>query len=119
MVYSCSIDSFIARLFTSYITWVLKSLSSFADLTVASVPICNILKLYPDGLKLSKLKEAVKKKCGYDLEVFCYQVGYSDIFSCLQEIPELVINRNKNRNCRVRLKSGKKCNGWTNRCLDK
>ncbi|XP_034278974.1 mucin-2-like isoform X2 [Pantherophis guttatus] len=75
------------------------------DLTVASVPICSILKLYPDGLKLSKLKEEVKKKCGYDLEVFCYQVGFSDIVSCLQEIPELVISRNKNRNCRIQLKS--------------
>uniref|UniRef100_A0A2D4HS18 HTH OST-type domain-containing protein n=1 Tax=Micrurus lemniscatus lemniscatus TaxID=129467 RepID=A0A2D4HS18_MICLE len=75
-----------------------------ADLTVVSVPICNILKLHPDGLKLSKLKEAVKKKCGYDLEVFCYRVGFCDIVSCLQEIPELIINRNKNRNCRIQLK---------------
>ncbi|XP_013923850.1 PREDICTED: uncharacterized protein LOC106550458 isoform X2 [Thamnophis sirtalis] len=76
-----------------------------ADLTVASVPICSILKLYPDGLKLSKLKEAVKKKCGYDLYVFCFLVGYNDIVSCLQEIPELVVKRNSNRNCTVRLKS--------------
>ncbi|XP_032091147.1 flocculation protein FLO11-like isoform X2 [Thamnophis elegans] len=75
------------------------------DLTVASVPICSILKLYPDGLKLSKLKEAVKKKCGYDLYVFCFLVGYNDIVSCLQEIPELVVKRNSNRNCTVRLKS--------------
>ncbi|XP_026539995.1 serine-rich adhesin for platelets-like [Notechis scutatus] len=76
------------------------------DLTVVSVPICDILKLYPDGLKLSKLKEAVKKKCGYDLEVFCYQVGFCDILSCLQEIPKLIINRNKSRNCRIQLKPG-------------
>ncbi|XP_026575009.1 mucin-17-like [Pseudonaja textilis] len=76
------------------------------DLTVVSVPICDILKLYPDGLKLSKLKEAVKKKCGYDLEVFCYQVGFCNIVSCLQEIPKLIINRNKSRNCRIQLKPG-------------
>lgn len=119
MDYFCRIYSFIARLLTSYITWGLKSLSSFADLTVASVPICSILQSYPDGLQLTDLKEAVKKKCGYDLEVFCYQVGYDDIVSCLQQIPELIIIQNKNRNCHVRLRSGKKYDGWTNRCLDK
>ncbi|KAL7977295.1 hypothetical protein Chor_009244 [Crotalus horridus] len=75
------------------------------DLTVASVPICSILQSYPDGLQLTNIKEAVKKKCGYDLEVFCYQVGYDDIVSCLQQIPELIINKDKNRNCHVRLKS--------------
>ncbi|KAM3821571.1 uncharacterized protein M6D78_017618 isoform 5-T5 [Vipera latastei] len=75
------------------------------DLTVASVPICSILQSYPDGLQLTDLKEAVKKKCGYDLEVFCYQVGYDDIVSCLQQIPQLIIIQNKNRNCHVRLRS--------------
>ncbi|XP_070585594.1 serine-rich adhesin for platelets-like isoform X9 [Erythrolamprus reginae] len=79
------------------------------DLTVASVPICSILKIYPDGLTLAKLKEAVKKKCGYDLDVFCYQIGYNDIVSCLEEIPELLIYRNKYRTVRVQLKSDSFC----------
>ncbi|XP_063158453.1 uncharacterized protein LOC134496673 [Candoia aspera] len=75
------------------------------DLTIASVPICSILQLYPNGLKLKKLKEAVKKKCGYDLEVFCSQLGYEDVVSCLQEIPELIIKKSKNVNCIVQLQS--------------
>ncbi|XP_053118745.1 uncharacterized protein LOC128330242 isoform X2 [Hemicordylus capensis] len=78
-----------------------------ADLSVALVPIQDVLQHHPQGLKLKKLKEVLKEKHQFDLERFCSDLGYKDTVSCLQDIPDLLLlNSSRTKNCVVLLQSG-------------
>ncbi|XP_061447376.1 uncharacterized protein LOC133367295 isoform X2 [Rhineura floridana] len=77
-----------------------------SDLLVALEPIRNVLDCHPEGLKMKKLKKDLKEKHGFDLEMFCLELGYKDVMSCLRDIPGLILqNGNKTRNCVVQLES--------------
>lgn len=59
-------------------------------------------------MKLKKLKKAVKDTHGFDMETCSHDLGYKDVMSFLQDIPELLLeNCNKVQNCIVQLKSGR------------
>ncbi|XP_034991754.2 nascent polypeptide-associated complex subunit alpha, muscle-specific form isoform X1 [Zootoca vivipara] len=80
--------------------------SQAPDLSAALVPIWEVLKCHTPGLKVKNLKKALLENCGFDLEMFRRDLGYSDTVSCLQDVPGLILrNSNRTRNCVVQLES--------------
>ncbi|XP_066486183.1 uncharacterized protein [Tiliqua scincoides] len=75
--------------------------------SIAFVAVRDVLKNHPKGLKVKKLKEALRKKCDFDLERLRSHLGYKDIVSFLQDMPGLLLrNISMVRNCVVQLQSG-------------
>ncbi|XP_062994869.1 uncharacterized protein LOC134407051 isoform X2 [Elgaria multicarinata webbii] len=80
--------------------------SQAPDLSVAMVLIWEILERRPHGLKVTKLKEALREQYGFDLGRFSSYLGYEDVIPCLQDIPGLLLkNIKRTRNCVVQLQS--------------
>ncbi|XP_067326065.1 mucin-5AC-like isoform X2 [Anolis sagrei] len=93
-----------------YSTWksdpnhVKEPTKHLLDFLAASKLIQGVLKQFPCGIKVTKLKSILKKRCKFDFTTFRTQQGYPDVLSCLKDIPELLLlNTNKLRNCVVRL----------------
>lgn len=70
--------------------------------------IRGILKNHLKGLKVTKLKEAIRDKYNIDLERVRSHLGYEDIVSFLQDMPGLHLRNSKRiRNCVVQLQPGR------------
>ncbi|KAJ6653011.1 hypothetical protein lerEdw1_010216 [Lerista edwardsae] len=78
-----------------------------SEFSIAFVAVRNVLKCQPKGLKVKKLKEALRETYRLDLERLRSGLGYKDIISFLQDMPGLLLrNSSSVRNCVVQLQSG-------------
>lgn len=85
-----------------------KAILFLSEFSIAFVAVRNVLKCQPKGLKVKKLKEALRKKYNLDLERLRSGLGYKDIVSFLQDMPGLLLrNSSTVRNCVVQLQSGR------------
>ncbi|XP_054849142.1 uncharacterized protein LOC129338728 isoform X2 [Eublepharis macularius] len=60
------------------------------------VLIRDVIGEHPHGLKLSKLKQILNEKHGFDLEKFRVSLGCEDTLSLLEGIPGLLLQKRKN-----------------------
>ncbi|XP_078511083.1 uncharacterized protein LOC144770439 [Lissotriton helveticus] len=73
----------------------------------ASELLANTLSTFATGLKLRKLKEAVKTKHGTDLEELSRSLGYVDVLHLLEHLPNIrLLHPSRPAKCVVQLQGG-------------